>query len=563
MKNRLCSEGYLKFFSCIDKIGLSTEELVDVIRDNMPLIADDIDLGKLNIRFYTPPTPLESEGHDVEIVLFENDFGYEEASETRKFDTSSGGLVTFTAHSKKGIIWDTDGKENLDFLLKNIFAMCGRARLSDIVKKSLSCDMSTGLVNANGFVATGNRLAANGTLHEYTAFYINLKNFKYINGQIGNRYGDTVIRKYAHTLAKLVGNDGITARLGGDNFTVLIKKARVDDILDYLSGTDLEIEIAGSTSHFSMQARAGMYDIKEGDAMPHVMNCISAAISTARRHPTKHIITFTPEVLYKIMQEQEITASFPVAIRNKEFLVYFQPKVDLKTRELCGCEALVRWLKDGKLIPPMNFIPLFEHNGSICSLDFYMLESVCRSICEWKSKGIEPVTVSVNFSKTHLHNPNIAEDILKIIRKYDIESRYIEIEMTEMSDFNDYEAFRNLVNKLKANGVTTSIDDFGTGYSSLNLLTDFMFDIVKLDKSFIDNIIRNNSKTDEIVVRNIVRMINELKMTSIAEGVETAEQADFLEDIGCGMVQGYLFDRPLPEEEFINRLKTRAYKNVV
>ncbi|MBO5377778.1 MAG: EAL domain-containing protein [Ruminiclostridium sp.] len=169
----------------------------------------------------------------------------------------------------------------------------------------------------------------------------------------------------------------------------------------------------------------------------------------------------------------------------------------------------------------------------------------------------------MNFSKTHLHNPNIAEDILKIIRKYDIESRYIEIEMTEMSDFNDYEAFRNLVNKLKANGVTTSIDDFGTGYSSLNLLTDFMFDIVKLDKSFIDNIIRNNSKTDEIVVRNIVRMINELKMTSIAEGVETAEQADFLEDIGCGMVQGYLFDRPLPEEEFINRLKTRVYKNVV
>ena len=349
-----------------------------------------------------------------------------------------------------------------------------------------------------------------------------------------------------------------TSLIDTDPFTVFDWESEQD-----ISGADLEIEIAGSVSHFSMQARAGMYDIKEGDAMPHVMNCISAAISTARRHPTKHIITFTPEVLYKIMQEQEITASFPAAIRNKEFLVYFQPKVDLKTRELCGCEALVRWLKDGNLIPPMNFIPLFEHNGSICSLDFYMLENVCRSICEWKSKGLEPVTVSVNFSKTHLHNPNIAEDILKIIRKYGIESRYIEIEMTEMSDFNDYEAFRNLVNKLKANGVTTSIDDFGTGYSSLNLLTDFMFDIVKLDKSFIDNIIRNKSKTDEIVVRNIVRMINELNMTSIAEGVETSEQAGLLKDIGCGMVQGYLFDRPLPEEEFINRLKTRVYENIV
>jgi len=135
--------------------------------------------------------------------------------------------------------------------------------------------------------------------------------------------------------------------------------------------------------------------------------------------------------------------------------------------------------------------------------------------------------------------------------------------MTEMSDFSDYETFKRLVTKLKENGVMTSIDDFGTGYSSLNLLTDFMFDIVKLDKSFLDNIIKNNSKTDEIVIRNIVRMIRELDMKAIAEGVETAEQALFLKDINCTMVQGYLFDRPLPEEEFETRLKTRKYSNLL
>ena len=563
MKKSLCSEEFRNFFASIDKIGLSVEELVEIIRENMPMIAGDMELGKLIIRFFTPPSPIESEGHNAEFLLFENDFGCEKESQTHVFNTTGGGKVTFVAQSAAGVTWDKEAQENFMFLLKNIFAMCGRARLSDIVKKSLSSDIATGLINANGFVTAGNVLAAEGKLHEYTAMYLNIRNFKFINGQIGNKYGDAVIKKYAIELAKTVGNNGVTSRFGGDNFAVLIKKEYADEVLRFISDADLEVEFAGSVSHFSIQARAGVYDIKEGDPMPHVMNCISAAVSTARRHPTDYIITFTPEILYKVMQEQELTSKFPLALRRQEFLVYYQPKVDMETKEICGCEALVRWMKDGKLIPPMNFIPLFERNGSICSLDFYMLESVCADIKKWKETGLEPVTVSVNFSKTHLHNPNIAEDIIAIIKKHGIESKYIEIEMTEMSDYNDYEAFRNLVNKLKENGVMTSIDDFGTGYSSLNLLTDFKFDIVKLDKSFIDNIIRNNSKTDEIVVRNIVRMTKELNMDSIAEGVETADQALFLQNIGCTKVQGYLFDKPLPEGEFIKRLETRSYSYVI
>ena len=135
--------------------------------------------------------------------------------------------------------------------------------------------------------------------------------------------------------------------------------------------------------------------------------------------------------------------------------------------------------------------------------------------------------------------------------------------MTEMSDFNDYDAFKHLVSTMKDNGVVTSIDDFGTGYSSLNLLTDFMFDVVKLDKSFLDNISRTQSKTDEIVVRNIVKMIRELGMRVIAEGVETVEQAKFLKSIDCSMVQGYLYDRPLCVEEFIKRLQKRNYEKLL
>lgn len=562
MKKSLCSENFCKFFGSIDKIGLTIDELIEVIRENTHLIADDLELGRLTVTFFSPPSPLEEEGQNAKMVLFDSACA-ESQTVTEKFLTTGGGSVTFSANPAAGATWNDSEKSEVIFLFKNLFTMCGRARLSDIVKKSLSSDIATGLVNANGFVTAGNRLAAEGRLHEYTAMYLNLRNFKYINGQIGNKYGDAVIRQYAASLAKAAGEDGIAARLGGDNFTVLVRNERADEILNFISGADLEVVLSGSKSHFCIQARAGVYPIKEGDVMPHVMNCISAAVSAARRHPTEFIVTFTPDILYRIMHEQEIASTFPSALRNREFLVYYQPKVNLETNEICGCEALVRWLRDGKLVPPMDFIPLFERNGSICALDFYMLESVCRNICEWKEKGLEPVTVSVNFSKTHLHNPNIAEDILAIINKYGVESRYIEIEMTEMSDYNDYDAFRNLVNKLKENGVMTSIDDFGTGFSSLNLLTDFMFDIVKLDKSFLDNIVRNNSTTDEIVIRNIVRMVRELNMMTIAEGVETAEQARFLKDIDCNMVQGYLFDKPLPEEEFTKRLETRLYNSVL
>ncbi len=563
MKNSICSENFRKFFGSIDKVGLSTEELVDAIRENIYLISDELGLGRLTIAFFSPPSPLEKSGTDANVTLFEDPDGYETQTITKEFLTTGGGKVTFTANSSKNTCWDDTDIENVVFAFKNMFAMSGRARLSDIVKKSLSTDIATGLMNSNGFVTAGNVFAAQGLLGNYTAIYLNLKNFKLINGQIGNKYGDKVMSEYAITLARTVGKDGIVSRLGGDNFAILVKKERADEIIKLIDGIDLSIEYNGSKSHFCISARAGVYSIKDEDKMPHVMNCISAAVSAARRHPTKHVVIFTPEVLYKIMHEQEIAASFPSALRNREFLVYYQPKVDLETNEICGCEALVRWMRNGKLVPPMDFIPLFERNGSVCELDFYMLDNVCRNIREWLEKGLEPVTVSVNFSKTHLHNTNIAEDILAIINKYGIDSKYIEIEMTEMSDYSDYEVFRNLVTKLKENGVMTSIDDFGTGYSSLNLLTDFMFDIVKLDKSFLDNIIRENSKTDEIVVRNIVRMIKELDMKTIAEGVETAEQARFLKDINCTMVQGYLFDKPLPEAEFETRLRTRKYDNVL
>lgn len=562
MENVLCSELFREFFNNIEKTGLPIEELTEIIRDKLPPIAKVLNIGKLSCVFFTPPTPIERNGVNIDFELFVSPDGY--GTEAFKYDSQTGGngKVLFSVFPIKNYEWSESEKGEIEFLCKNIFVMLGRVRLTQILQQSLSSDVSTGLKNAMGYLSEGNRLIDEGKLHEYSAMYFNLKNFRCVNSQIGNKQGDTVINNYAAVLISKVENDEIVARLGGDNFTALIKKTNRDAFLEFLSDVPVEVVIGGSSIPFNLSSRAGVYDIQPGDSMTQVMNCISAAISTARRGTAGDVVFFSYEIMKKFSREQEITAAFANAIERREFLVYYQPKVDLSTNKMCGCEALVRWQWDGKLIYPGEFIPVFERDGNICVLDFYMLDNVCRNIKEWIEAGLEPVTVSVNFSKTHLHNPNIADDIMNIIKKYGVDSRYIEIELTEMSDFNDYNAFKSLVSKMKDNGVLTSIDDFGTGYSSLNLLTDFNFDVVKLDKSFLDNIIRSQSKTDEIVVRNIVKMIKELNMKAIAEGVETVEQARFLKEIECTMVQGYLYDKPLCVEDFVKRLEKKVYSAI-
>lgn len=563
MKNKLSSEKFRDFFNSVERTDLKIQKLAELIIEKIPAVAEEISIGRLIGCFYAPPAYAENEAQSVTVEFYSSAEGYGAEALSFEYHTGEGGKVTFSVSPLPEHTWDQEDKEEIQFLCRNLYTICGRARLLEIIKKSVIRDGYTGLANAGGFIRAGNRLKVEEKLCDYTAMYINLKNFKCINNQFGNKSGDEVIKAYADILRQTVNKDEMAARLGGDNFTLLVKKERKEEILKFLSYVKITLNSEIGIRSFGVSSRVGIYDIGENDQMPAVMNYISAAISAAKHNPTQNVIEFNQDIMQKLTSQQQITAEFPEALKKREFIVYYQPKVDLQTNEMCGCEALVRWNRDGKIVPPGEFISVLEQDGSICALDFYMLDSVCQDIRRWKEQGLEPVTVSVNFSKIHLHNPNIAEDILKIINKYGIESRYIEIELTEMSDYNDYDTFKNLVTKMKDSGVMTSIDDFGTGYSSLNLLTDFMFDIVKLDKSFIDNIIKNNSTTDEIVVRNIVKMLKELDMKAIAEGVETTEQARFLKDIDCNVVQGFLYDKPLPPEEFEKRLLAKKYNHSI
>ena len=291
--------------------------------------------------------------------------------------------------------------------------------------------------------------------------------------------------------------------------------------------------------------------------MNEIMHCSSVALNESRIHPGNDVVYFTKRMLEDAYHEKEISSLFREALRRKEFIVYYQPKVSVKGQKLCGCEALVRWSRNGQVIPPGEFLPILEKETSICLLDFYVFRRVCEDIRSWLNAGIEPVRVSSNFSRHHLKNPHLLEDILSIMKEYKIDSKFIEIELTETSDFEDKVAMQKFVNGLRQNNISVSIDDFGTGYSTFAAIKDLNVNVIKLDKSLLDHI-GDETHHDEVVIKNMVKMINELNLEVVAEGVENSKQLDFLQNANCTIIQGFIFDKPLTKEDFEKRLSNQV-----
>lgn len=237
------------------------------------------------------------------------------------------------------------------------------------------------------------------------------------------------------------------------------------------------------------------------------------------------------------------------ALKNEEFVVYFQPKFCLSSSTVGGAEALVRWKQPRRgLIPPDDFIPRFEKNGFIVSLDLYVFEQVCKKLREWLDDGIEAIPISVNVSKLHFYTPDDTEKYISLVRGYNIPSRLLVLEITESVAVENVEYLKNVLEGWKEEGMRIALDDFGTGYSSLNLLSKLPFDELKLDKEFMLEISR--SEKSRILVSSLIKMAHQLKMDLVAEGVETEEQYAFLKAQGCDTVQGYFYSPPLPIEEF-------------
>ncbi len=426
------------------------------------------------------------------------------------------------------------------------------------VQKAAETDIMTGLPNAAGFRTFVNRIRATGTLTAYNAFYINLKSFGLINKKYGKQEADLIIVRFAERLLSCIDNDECVGRLSGDAFILLVHKEKTDDVLKLTAGVNIRATLNGQGEMTTLQAVAGCLDIDDGEMdSESIIGRCSTALNAARYDRHVPYLFSTPEMHGKAIHQKQILSVFAEALEKGEFRPYYQPKVNTKTRTLAGAEALVRWIRDGRTITPGEFIPILETGNSICMLDFYIFEQVCKDIRKWLDEGVEPVRISTNFSRRNLANPDFPDNIKKLLTAYDIPKEYIEIEVTETISEEENDRLSRFIGNLHESGIAMAIDDFGTGYSSLNLLRNFSADVLKLDKSFIEG--HTDTERDNVVVSNVARMADELNMSVITEGVESWDQVEFLKSVNIDIVQGFLFDKPLPKRDFEQRLRHKTY----
>lgn len=529
-----------------------------VVQSAFAQIGEKYGIGKMYFIFDVADNVFTKGGEHREQILYDSPCALkDEPDYIARFKTGENGVVIYYVHRYLGLpAFSEEERADVEMILQILFIHSGRWRMINRNRKAGLSDALTGLPNAGGFLTYIDELLDKGEITDYNAYYFNLARFGLVNKRFGVKETDNIIRRYSMILRNFIAKGECIGRLGGDNFVALIRKERTDDFLKLLAGVET-VGILGNTElKVIISATAGGLEIDHSIRnCGEIINDCGMALQIARNVEKKPCVFLSEEIKQRSFKEKQLVAGFADAIENHEFVVYYQPKVRIDSFKLNGAEALVRWKHDGKLISPGEFIPVFERNGMICQLDFYMLENVCIAIRDWLSRGIEPVRVSVNFSRKHLTNPHLADDIMSVLNRYETESRYIEIELTETVDQNEAGLLAAFMGRMKNYHVTMSIDDFGTGYSSLNMLRTFPVDVLKIDRSFILDL-EQNSKT---VLSNIIRMADELHMDVVAEGVETYEQMNYLKSIDCKEVQGFLFDRPMPIENFEQKLISKQY----
>ena len=390
----------------------------------------------------------------------------------------------------------------------------------------------------------------NRIIDQYTAMSVNLCDFTNLNLMIGSSNCDTVLIRYMDWLKEGLGDDEVVSRISGDQFALLIRKEHEDMILEKLRSSMIPYGDRASDVA-TVSAEAGIYRLPADVESHHnVIQAVSNALNIAKNSLQLQFAYYDPMSADATARRKFYEEEFEKALDNEDIRVYFQPKVSLKDYELIGAEALSRWFINGEMLPPDSFIPILEETTRICELDFYVLDHVCKSIQNWIRHGVKPVKVSVNFSRRHLSNKNLVNHIVQVLDKYEVPHQYIEIELTETTIDADYEALKLIVSNLRECGIESSVDDFGMGYSSLSLIRDVPFKVLKIDKSFLGD---KNVEPDErqrAMMKHVISMANDLGMECIAEGVENMEHVQLLKENKCYMAQGFLFNKPIPQEEF-------------
>lgn len=412
-------------------------------------------------------------------------------------------------------------------------------------------DTITGKNNWLKFKSDAPKLLKKRKKNNYALVTFDICKYRMYSDMYGNAEADKLLVRVSDICHNFIKKrHELAVRQGGDTFSVLLAytdfdslKTRIENLVETLGKVQAKTNIK---YHF------GVYEIKDRTmAIDRVNNLAGIAKdSGANASQSNGISYFDNEIHLKLVNEREIENTMESALEKKEFIVYLQPKYNSRTEELSGAEALVRWLSDEKgLMSPGKFIPIFEKNGFITKLDDYMLSEICALQSRWNKEGRKLFPISVNISRAHFERVDLAEHIRDIVKQYDIPYSCIEIELTESAFFDDKNLLIETVKRLREYGFVVSMDDFGSGFSSLNSLKDIPLDIIKLDAGFF-NIANDDDNRSSYIIEDTIAMAKHLNMQTVAEGIETRQQVDFLSKLGCDLIQGYYFARPMPIDEF-------------
>lgn len=435
------------------------------------------------------------------------------------------------------------------FRLKNVIGSSSQ-NISKALKYRAEYDILTGIYNkTNMFQATSAMLERYPDRH-FAFVRMDIEKFQLINSFFGMSAGDMLLKYIADLLICAVRNrsDVTFGWMDADIFCFCVSYENTKELVE--SFDKMRDILSRYPLDFDIVPIFGVYLIAGKKITPdHMYDRANLAAKHCKGNYIRNYAFYTRQMSQEIEKEQRIVNSMKSALENHEFVVFYQPKYGLSDNQIAGAEALVRWKHPERgMISPGEFIPVFERNGFITKLDYYVWEQTCIQLRKWMDEGKNPLPISVNLSRISLYNKDIVNVICNLVDSYRIPRRLFQVELTESAYNTNPKAVQDMMQRLREEGFYILMDDFGSGYSSLNVLKDIVVDVLKMDMKFFAGDDREGR--GENIMAAVIRMAKWLNMPVVAEGVERIEQVEFLRSIGCEYVQGYYFAKPMPVEEY-------------
>ena len=426
-----------------------------------------------------------------------------------------------------------------------------QSRYRRTLEKVAFTDAVTGGVNSARFrLLAGQRLAAS---QKYALVSADVQDFKLINNVYGRNAGDDTLRYLYHAMEDSLEDGGeLAARSSADLFYLLLHadteealRKRLEALYQKINRFNVERD-----SPYFLDIRFGIYLPEPGETdVAGMMEKANIARKNQGENPSDRCMFYNAVRQQAYIQEKELLNNLEFSLDKGDFQIYLQPKVRLRNQKIAGAEALIRWKHPDKgMLPPAQFIPVFEKHGLVSKLDFFVFEEVCKLLARWNREKRELLVISVNLSRQNLRIPNFLRRYHEIYTSYNLPPGLIEFELTESIFIEEPSIVKPIIDEMHELSFQCSLDDFGTGYSSLNLLSDLHIDTIKLDRTFFTG--KNNSQRGRCIVDSIMKLAGQLHISTVAEGIDTVEQVRFLNQSACSMIQGYIYSLPLPAAEF-------------